>query len=119
MGVTLAKVVNWEEVTKQIWVALIWERGEFHSPHTPCEFFDWAPMYFSRAVPRRVGVTWPVRSRRHRRASSHYLNRYEQKRQSVQATSLVDTAESAVMNFHCSTSDQTARRSLRRSPCRT
>ena len=79
------------------------------SIHLRCAGPSTADGRLARAAPTLLGAARPVRSRRHRchlfrpqEASSHYLNRCERDAQTVQATFLVDTAQSAVIDVHCS-----------------
>ena len=110
MDATLAEVLDWAEEMERIRAALVLERGEFIGPSALCKSLDRAPMAVWRELLRlsselldqsghaAIDATYFDR----REASSHYLKRSERDVQTVQATFLVDTAQGAVIDVHCS-----------------
>lgn len=90
------------------WLTL--RRGEFPGPSALCKSFDRAPMSIWRELLRQsselldqtghaaIDTTYFNR----RQASSHYLKRCDREVWTVQATFLVDTAQDAVIDVHCS-----------------
>ena len=111
MAATLAEVLDWAEEMKRVRAALVTERGEFPGPSALCKSFDRAPMHIWRELLRlsselldqnghaAIDATYFDR----RQASSHYLKRCDRTVQTVQTTFLVDTAQGAVIDVHCST----------------
>ena len=110
MDATLAEVLDWAEETERIRAALVLERGEFIGPSALCKSLDRAPMAVWRELLRlsselldqsgHAAIDTAYFDRRE--ASSHYLKRCERDVQTVQATFLVDTAQGAVIDVHCS-----------------
>jgi len=111
MAATLAEVLDWAEEMERVRAALVTERGEFPGPSALCKSFDRAPMHIWRELLRlsselldqnghaAIDATYFDR----RQASSHYLKRCDRTVQTVQTTFLVDTAQGAVIDVHCST----------------
>ncbi|MFD2373088.1 IS5 family transposase [Haloarchaeobius iranensis] len=110
MDATLQEVLDWAEEMERVRAALVLERGEFPGPSALCKSFDRAPMRIWRELLRlsselldqsghaAIDATYFDR----RQASNHYLKRCEREVQTVQATFLVDTAQGAVIDVHCS-----------------
>jgi IS5 family transposase len=111
MGATLQEALDWAEEMERVRAALVLERGEFPGPSALCKSFDRAPMRIWREVLRlssellnqsgRAAIDATYFDRR--QASNHYLSRCDREVQTVQATFLVDTAQGAVIDVHCST----------------
>ena len=111
MDATLEDVIDWAEEMERVRAALDLERGEFPGPSALCKSFDRAPMRIWRELLRlsselldqsghaAIDATYFDR----RQASSHYLKRCHREVQTIQATFLVDTAQGAVIDVHCST----------------
>ena len=111
MAATLAEVLDWAEEMERVRAALVTERGEFPGPSALCKSFDRAPMHIWRELLRlsselldqnghaAIDATYFDR----RQASSHYLKRCDRTVQTVQTTFLVDTAQGAGIDVHCST----------------
>lgn len=111
MDATLEETIDWAEEMERVRAALILERGSFPGPSALCKSFDCTPMKTWRDLLRRsselldhsghaaIDATYFDR----RQASSHYLKRCDRAVQTIQATFLVDTAEGAVLDIHCST----------------
>lgn len=110
MEATYVEVLDWAEEMERVraWLAL--RRGEFPGPSALCKSIDRAPMSIWRELLRQsselldqtghaaIDATYFDR----RQASSHYLKRCDREVRTVQATSLVDTAQGAVIDVHCS-----------------
>ena len=86
-------------------------RGKFLAPSTLCKAFKRAPMSVWRELLRRsaellnqsghaaIDATYFDRQQ----ASAHYLKRTGRSVRTIQATFLIDTAEGAILDVHCST----------------
>ena len=103
MEATLVEVLDWAEEMDRVRAALVLKRGEFRGPSALCKSFDRAPMSIWRELLDQSGhaaidATYFDR----RQASSHYLQRCDREVQTVQTTFLVDTAQGAVIDVHCS-----------------
>ena len=111
MAATLAEVLDWAEEMERVRAALVTERGEFPGPSALCKSFDRAPMHIWRELLRLSSELLDQNGHAaidatcfdRRQASSHYLKRCDRTVQTVQTTFLVDTAQSAVIDVHCST----------------
>ncbi|EMA54765.1 putative transposase [Halococcus salifodinae DSM 8989] len=110
MEATLSEVLDWAEEMERMRARLALQRGEFIGPSALCKSFDHAPMAVWRELLRReselldqsghaaIDATYFDR----REASSHYLKRCDRDVRTIQATFLVDTAQGAVIDVHCS-----------------
>lgn len=110
MEATLLEAFDWAEEMEWVRPALVLERGEFPGPSALCKSFDRAPMRIWRELLRRSSELLEQNGHAaidatyfdHRQASSHYLKRCDREVQTVQVTFLVDTAQGAVIDVHCS-----------------
>jgi len=110
MEATLQEVLDWTEEMDRIRATLVLERGEFPGPSALCKSFNRAPMHIWRELLQlsselldrsghaAIDATYFDRWQ----ASNHYLNRCNREVQTIQATFLVDTAQGAVIDVHCS-----------------
>jgi len=110
MDATLSEVLDWAEEMERVRAALALRRGEFIGPSALCKSFDRAPMAVWRELLRlsselldqsghaAIDATYFDR----REASTHYLKRCDRDVRTIQATFLVDTAQGAVIDVHCS-----------------
>ena len=110
MDATLIEILDWAEEMERVRAALVLERGEFLGPSALCRSFHRAPMSVWRELLRlsselldysghaAIDATYFDRQE----ASTHYLKRCDREVQTIQATFLVDTAQGAVIDVHCS-----------------
>ena len=110
MDATLTEVLDWAEKMERVRAALVLKHGEFLGPSALCKSLDRAPMAVWRELLQlssellnqsdhaAIDATYFDR----REASNHYLKRCDRDVQTVQATFLVDTAQGAVIDVHCS-----------------
>ena len=110
MDATLIEILDWAEEMERVRAALVLERGEFLGPSALCRSFDRAPMSVWRELLRlssellghsghaAIDATYFDRQE----ASTHYLKRCDREVQTIQTTFLVDTAQGAVIDVHCS-----------------
>lgn len=111
MEATLVEVLDWAEEMERVRAALALRRGAFPGPSALCRSFDRAPMSIWRELLRlsselldqsghaAIDATYFDRQQ----ASHHYRKRCGRDVQTLQATFLVDTAQGAVIDIHCST----------------
>lgn len=111
MDAEYEEIIDWAEEMERIRFLLGLRRGKFPAPSTLCKAFKRAPMSVWRELLRRsaelldqnghaaIDATYFDRQQ----ASAHYLKRTELSIRTIQATFLVDTAEGAILDFHCST----------------
>jgi IS5 family transposase len=104
MDAEYEEVIDWAEEMERVQFLLGLRRGKFPAPSTLCKAFKQAPMSVWRELLDQNGhaaidATYFDRQQ----ASAHYLKRTERSVQTIQATFLVDTAEGAVLDLHCST----------------
>ena len=110
MDATVSEVLDWAEEMERVRAALALRRGEFMGPSALCTSFDRASMTVWRELLRlsselfdRLGhAAIDATYFDHWEASSHYLKRCDRDVQTIQATFLVDTAQGAVIDVHCS-----------------
>ena len=111
MDAEYGEVIDWAEEMERIRLLLDLWRGEFPAPSTLCKVFKRTPMSVWRQLLRRsaellnqnghaaIDVTYFDRQQ----ASAHYLKRTGRSVRTIQATFLIDTAEGAALDLHCST----------------
>ena len=111
MDAEYQEVIDWAEEMERVRAVLKLERGEFPVPSTLCKAFKRTPMAVWRQLLRQsaelleqnghaaIDATYFDRQQ----ASSHYLRRIDRSVKTIQTTFLVDTAEGAVLDLHCST----------------
>jgi IS5 family transposase len=111
MNAEYEEVIDWAEEMERIRRLLGLQRGAFPAPSTLCKAFKRASMSVWRQLLRRsaelldqnghaaIDVTYFDRQQ----ASTHYLRRTGRSVRTIQATLLVDTAEGAIVDLHCST----------------
>ena len=105
------EIIDWAAEMDRVWRVLDLRRGEFPAPSTLCKAFKRAPMSVWRQLLRRsaellapnghaaIDATYFDRQQ----ASAHYLRRTGRSVRTTQTTFLVDTAEGAIIDLHCST----------------
>ena len=111
MDAEYEEVIDWAEEMERVRFLLGLRHGKFPAPSTLCKAFKRAPMSVWRELLRRsaelldqnghaaIDATYFDRQQ----ASAHYLQRTGRFVRTIQATFLVDTAEGAVLDLHCST----------------
>ncbi|RKS78310.1 IS5 family transposase [Haloarcula quadrata] len=111
MSAEYEEIIDWAEEMERVRAVLNLQRGEFPAPSTLCKAFKRASMTVWRQLLRRsaelldqnghaaIDATYFDRQQ----ASSHYLRRIDRSVKTIQTTFLVDTAEGAVLDLHCST----------------
>ena len=111
MDAEYEEVIDWAEEMERVRAVLNLQRGEFPAPSTLCKAFKRASMTVWRPLLRRsaelldqnghaaIDATYFDRQQ----ASSHYLRRIDRSVKTIQTTFLVDTAEGAILDLHCST----------------
>lgn len=111
MDAEYEEVIDWAEEMERIRLLLSLRHGEFPAPSTLCKAFKRAPMSVWRELLRRsaelldqnghaaIDATYFDRQQ----ASTHYLKRTGRTVRTTQATFLVDTADGAILDLHCST----------------
>ena len=105
------EVIDWAEEMERVRCLLGLRRGEFPAPSTLCKAFKRAPMSVWRQLLRRSAELLPQNGHGaidatyfdRQQASTHYLRRTGRSVRTIQATFLVDTAEGAILDLHCST----------------
>lgn len=111
MDAEYAEVIDWAEEMERVRALLGLDRGEFPHPSTLCKAFKRAPMHVWRQLLRRSSelLNWNGRGAidatyfDRQQASTHYLRRIGRTVRTIQTTFLVDTAEGAILDLHCST----------------
>jgi IS5 family transposase len=105
------EIIDWAAGMDRVRRVLGLRRGEFPAPSTLCKAFKRAPMSVWRQLLRRsaellaqnghaaIDATYFDRQQ----ASAHYLRRTGRSVRTIQTTFLVDTAEGAIIDLHCST----------------
>ena len=111
MDASLPEIVDWAEEMDRIRAVLDLEFGEFPHYSTLYRSFEWTPMSVWRGL--LSGTADLLEQSGHAaidatyfrrwQASQHYLTRTGRSVHTVQATFLVDTAENAITDLHCST----------------
>jgi len=111
MDASYCEAIDWAEEMDRVRCLLSLQRGEFPHPTTLCKSFKRAPMAVWRKLLRlsselldrsghaAIDATYFDRQQ----ASSHYLTRCDRSIKTLQVTFLVDTAEGAITDLHCST----------------
>lgn len=111
MDAEYEEFIDWAEEMEQIQFLLGFRRGEFPAPSTLCKVFKRMPMSVWRQLLRRsaeqldqnghaaIDATYFDRQQ----ASVHYLKRTGRSVRTIQATFLIDTADVAILDPHCST----------------
>ena len=111
MDAEYEEIIDWAEEMERIRFLLNLRRGKFPAPSTLCKAFKRAPMSVWRELLRHsaelldqsghaaIDATYFDRQQ----ASAHYLNRTGRSIRTIQATFLVDTADGAILDLHCST----------------
>ena len=105
------EVIDWAEEMERVRFLLGLRRGEFPAPSTLCKAFKRAPMSVWRQLLRRSAELLPQNGHAaidatyfdRQQASAHYLRRTDRAVRTIQTTFLVDTAEGAILDLHCST----------------
>jgi len=111
MDATFEQVVDWAEEMDRVRALLNLERGSFPHYSTICKSFRRAPMSVWRQLLRQTAELLPQNQHgaidatyfNRWQASSHYLGRCGRSVRTIQATFLIDTAEGAIIDIHCST----------------
>jgi len=111
MDATFEEIVDWAEEMDRIRLLLSLPRGSFPHPSTLCKALKRASMRVWRQLLRRSAELLPRNGHGaidatyfdRWQASSHYLSRCDRSVQTIQTTFLIDTEESAILDFHCST----------------
>ena len=111
MDAEYEEIIDWAEEMERIRFLLGLRRGKFPAPSTLCKAFKRAPISVWRELLRRsaeqldqnghaaIDATYLDRQQ----ASAHYRKRTGRSVRTVQATFLVDTADGAILDLHCST----------------
>lgn len=111
MSAEYEEIIDWAEEMGRIRRLLGLQRGEFPAPSTLCKAFKRASMWVWRQLLRRsaelpnhnghaaIDATYFDRQQ----ASAHYLQRTGRTVRTIQTTFLIDTAEGAIIDLHCST----------------
>ena len=111
MDTEYEEVIDWVEEMERIRLLLELRRGEFPAPSTLCKVFKRTPMSVWRQLLRRsaelldqnghaaVDATYFDRQQ----PSAHYPKRTGRSVRTIQATFLIDTANGAILDLHCST----------------
>jgi IS5 family transposase len=111
MDAEYEEIIDWAEEMERIRFLLGLRRGKFPAPSTLCKAFKRAPMSVWRELLRRsaellnqnghaaIDATYFDRQQ----ASAHYRKRTGRSVRTIQATFLVDTADGAILDLHCST----------------
>jgi len=111
MDATYEEIVDWAEEMDRIRLLLSLPRGEFPAPSTLCKAFKRTSMSVWRQLLRRSAELLPQNGHGaidatyfdRWQASTHYLSRSGRSVKTIQATFLIDTAEGAILDLHCST----------------
>lgn len=111
MDAEYEEVIDWAEEMERVRLLLSLRRGEFPAPSTLCKAFKRAPMSVWRQLLRRSAELLPQNGHAaidatyfdRQQASAHYLRRTGRSVRTIQTTFLVDTAEGAIIDLHCST----------------
>ena len=111
MDVEYEEVIDWAEEMERIRFLLGLRRGEFPAPSMLCKAFNRAPMSVWRQLLRRSAELLDQNGHAtidaiyfdRQQASAYYLNRTGRSVRTIQVTFLVDTADGAILDLHCST----------------
>lgn len=111
MEASYMEIVDWAEEMDRIRLLLSLPRGSFPHPSTLCKAFKRTSMRVWRQLLRRSAELLPRNGHGaidatyfdRWQASSHYLRRCDRSVQTIQATFLIDTKKSAILDLHCST----------------
>jgi hypothetical protein len=111
MDAEYEEIIDWAEEMERIRFLLGLRRGKFLAPSTLCKAFKRAPMGVWRELLRRSAELLDQNSHAaidttyfdRQQASAYYLKRTGRSVRTIHATLLVDTAEGAILDLHCST----------------
>lgn len=111
MDATYEEIVDWAEEMDRIRLLLSLPRGAFPHHTTLCKAYKRTSMQVWRQLLRRTAELLPQNGHGaidstyfdRWQASSHYLSRCDRSVKTIQATFLIDTEESAILDVHCST----------------
>lgn len=104
MDVEYEEVIDWAEEMERVRHLLSLRRGEFPAPSTLCKAFKRAPMsVWRQLLPQNGHAAIDATYFDRQQASAHYLRRTGRSVRTIQTTFLVDTAEGAILDLHCST----------------